>query len=91
MPMPIKHEELIQLNEPRHGTYRKSFCQHFFAFPPHLTGHLEKLHVAVCEVRSMVGIKDEHTPVGGDGPLTRREQRAMLLFIYFVPKTNVCI
>jgi hypothetical protein len=31
----------------------------------------------------MVGIKHEHTPAGSDGPLTRREQRAMLLFIYF--------
>lgn len=76
------------MNEPRQGTYRKSFRHHFFAIPPHLTGHLEKLHVAVCEVRPMVCIKHEHTPAGSDGPLTRRKQRAMLFFFFFVSENE---
>ena len=59
-------------------TYRKSLRQHLFAFPLHFTGHLEELHVALGEVRSMMGEKYEHAPARRDDALTSREQRAML-------------
>ena len=61
-------------------TYRKSLRQRLFAFPLHFTGHLEEFHVALGEVRSIVGEKHEHAPARRDDALTSREQRAMLFF-----------
>jgi hypothetical protein len=68
----------IPNERPREETYRKLFRQHLLAFPPHFTSYLKKLHVAVGEVRSMVGVKHEHAPAWSDSSLTSREQRTML-------------
>jgi hypothetical protein len=59
-------------------TYRESLSQHFFALPPALPSHIEEFHIALSEMRSMVGVKDEDASAWRDGRLAGCEQRAML-------------
>ena len=73
-----KREYSTKGEQKEQDTYRESLCQHLFTFPPRLTGYREELHVALGEVRSVVGVKYEHAASRRDDAFTCRKQRAML-------------